>query len=81
MAFLTSHSAKARVLSSCSTSRDSFKRAMIRRRRFWRPSAGSAFSGIVSRLLQAFDVTRDELRNDLAVLALELQQEGIIRIQ
>lgn len=39
-----------------------------------------SFGDIVSRMLEAFDVSPDTLRNDLAALARELHQEGIIRI-
>ena len=40
-----------------------------------------SFGDVVSSLLGTFDVAQDELRNDLASLAAELQEEGIVRIQ
>ena len=40
-----------------------------------------SFSDVVRSLLEKFDVTADELRDDLASLAIELQKEGIVRIQ
>ena len=40
-----------------------------------------SFGDVVSSLLGTFDVAHDELRNDLASLAVELQEEGIVRIQ
>lgn len=40
-----------------------------------------SFGDVVRSLLSTFDVSQDELRNDLASLAEELQQEGIVRIQ
>ncbi len=40
-----------------------------------------SFGDLVRSLLGTFDVPHDELRNDLASLAVELQQEGIVRIQ
>lgn len=39
------------------------------------------FSDVVVHLLDAFDVSKDELRSDLSMLAEQLRQEGIIRIQ
>jgi len=40
-----------------------------------------SFGEVVDSLLNTFDVSADELRNDLAALATELHQEGIVRIQ
>ncbi|HEX7076228.1 MAG TPA: PqqD family protein [Hyphomicrobiaceae bacterium] len=40
-----------------------------------------SFGDVVRSLLSTFDVSHDELRNDLASLAEALQQEGIVRIQ
>lgn len=40
-----------------------------------------SFGEVVDDLLDSFDVSADVLRDDLAALAVELQQEGIVRIQ
>ena len=40
-----------------------------------------SFGEVVDSLLDTFDVSADDLRNDLAALATELQQEGIVRVQ
>lgn len=39
------------------------------------------FGDVLNSLLDTFDVSADQLRQDLAILAQELQQEGIVRIQ
>lgn len=39
------------------------------------------FGDVLNNLLDTFDVSADQLRQDLAVLAQELQKEGIICIQ
>ncbi|MCL4766615.1 MAG: PqqD family peptide modification chaperone [Hyphomicrobiaceae bacterium] len=39
------------------------------------------FAEVVDGLLDTFEVSADELRSDLAALAADLQQEGIVRAQ
>lgn len=39
------------------------------------------FGDVVKSLLETFDVSADELRSDLSALAMQLEQEGIVRIQ
>lgn len=40
-----------------------------------------SFGDVVSRLLETFDVSANDLRGDLSALAKKLEQEGIVRIQ
>lgn len=40
-----------------------------------------SFADLVSGMLDSFDVSAEQLRDDLAALATELQQEGVVRIQ
>lgn len=39
------------------------------------------FADLVRDMLESFDVSADQLRDDLTALAIELQQEGVVRIQ
>ena len=40
-----------------------------------------SFADVVEGMLESFNVSADQLREDLAALATELQQEGVVRIR